>query len=119
MQAYNLSGSPGQTNEWIKVLFVQPLFVVHSPPKKKTFAVSSLGRLARSSLMTFEPRNVMEQLEHVAQLNRDAFGSRNWTTAHVRLGEMQVRFALSVHISIHQWCKSQQKSDRMSFIFTL
>ena len=36
-------------------------------------------------------KTVEEEAENVAQLTRAGFQSRNWTTAHLRLGEMQVR----------------------------
>jgi hypothetical protein len=35
-------------------------------------------------------RSVTEEVEHLAVLNRKEFQSRNWTAAHLRLGEMQV-----------------------------
>jgi hypothetical protein len=50
----------------------------------------SLARLASTSLLNYEKRNVKDEMENVAVLNREAMGSRNWTAAHVRLGEMQV-----------------------------
>lgn len=37
---------------------------------------------------------VPKQREKVAELNREAFQSRNWTVEHLRLGEMQTLEAL-------------------------
>jgi hypothetical protein len=36
-------------------------------------------------------KTVKQELENIALLNQEEFQSRNWTTAHLRLGEVQVR----------------------------
>ena len=48
----------------------------------------SMARLSSLALADFE-RKVSEEAKYVAELNRNAFGSRNWTAAHARLAEMQ------------------------------
>lgn len=42
--------------------------------------------------MNHKKTSVNNELETVAMLNREHFGSQNWTVAHVRLGELQVRY---------------------------
>jgi hypothetical protein len=37
------------------------------------------------------PRALQEEIENIADLNKEAHQTRNWTSAHARLGEMQVR----------------------------
>ena len=46
-------------------------------------------------------KSVEEETENVAQLTRVEFQGRNWTTAHLRLGEMQVRTMLSILFGLH------------------
>lgn len=45
------------------------------------------------------PRDLQEEKDNAARLNNEAYQSRDWTTAHVRLGEMQVG---------HHWCGHRQ-----------
>jgi hypothetical protein len=47
-----------------------------------------MARLTSNILANYE-RNVSSEVHYVEELNRDAFGSRNWTAAHARLAEMQ------------------------------
>eukprot|EP00934_Nitzschia_sp_Nitz4_P008190 Nitzschia sp. Nitz4//scaffold11_size288233//46089//48144//NITZ4_000739-RA/size288233-snap-gene-0.42-mRNA-1//-1//CDS//3329533969//8180//frame0 len=55
-----------------------------------------LSRLTTTSLLQYKNRRVNEELELVRTLNRESFGSRNWTTAHLRLGEMQTLQVISM-----------------------
>lgn len=52
-------------------------------------ALMCLARLASTTLSQYK-RNLMEEQELVEKLNEESFQSRNWTAAHLRLGEMQV-----------------------------
>lgn len=47
-----------------------------------------MARMSSTALSRFE-RTIGEQQQYVSQLNKEAFGSRNWTVAHLHLGEMQ------------------------------
>ena len=54
-----------------------------------------LARLSGMALMQY-PVNLKQEYGNVRRLNRaDAFGNSTWTTAHLRLGEMQSLHALS------------------------
>lgn len=57
---------------------------VNFPSLKK-----SLARLSSASLANFFERKVSEEAQYVVELNRNAFGSKEWTAAHARLAEMQ------------------------------
>jgi hypothetical protein len=47
-------------------------------------------------------KTVRQELENIAILNQEEFQSRSWTTAHLRLGEVQVRRTFLVAFTI-QW----------------
>jgi hypothetical protein len=64
----------------------------------------SMARLSSATLANYE-RKVSEEAQNVAELNREAFGSRNWTAAHARLAEMQTLQLISgiCFQQINQW----------------
>ena len=52
-------------------------------------ALMCVARLTSTTLSQYT-RNLKEEEELVQKLNEESFQSRNWTAAHLRLGEMQV-----------------------------
>lgn len=71
------------------------------------YALVSLGRLASTTLLQYNGRRVKDEVDLVSSLNRNAFGSRNWTTAHLRLGEMQVNVS-KVHLGLAELASNQR-----------
>lgn len=62
--------------------------------------------------MNYQDRNVNEEMELVTHLNRESFGSRNWTAAHVRLGEMQVSFVFALVLAT--FCAGAETDEHSS-----
>jgi hypothetical protein len=89
--ALTLDDYNGMASEVLQKNLANNSFVVGRGDEALEYrALMFLARLASTALQQY-PKNPPQQYEIVAQLNLDAFGSRNWTAAHLRLGEMQVR----------------------------
>jgi hypothetical protein len=77
-----------------------------------------MARLTSNILANYE-RNVSAEVHYVEELNRDAFGSRNWTAAHARLAEMQTLQLVS-GLSFGQMKQLQdQQTDPMAPEYTI
>ena len=72
----------------------------------------SLARLSSTILLQMKT-TVQEEADKVARLNKEHFQSRNWTIAHLRLGEMQILQILSgIGFSILRRMEAEQQFDK-------
>ena len=73
-------------------------------------SVMCVGRLASTALLHF-PKSIEEEMSTVERLTIDAFQSTEWTTAQVRLGEMQTLQAMSGVAFAHARKMEQENPD--------
>jgi hypothetical protein len=91
-------------------------FLQHGNHALEYRSLMCLARLSTTALMQFS-NNVQAQQTLVETLNRDEFQSRNWTAAHVRLGEMQVRYT-NVCYSMCDGCVFGRGPTSLTIIFS-
>jgi hypothetical protein len=89
------SNSEHYYGKWIYCAFVPYVASHHMTQRACHQSFVSLARLSSMGLAQYEEvfgKGVSEEAENVARLTREEFQSRNWTAAHLRLGEMEVSF---------------------------